>query len=231
MLPKAKSAECDGMIKKKGGYGVFASINIIQDTIMENEKIQKINPLYMSAYILLPIVAIIGLTAIAVAFIENSGVGTMIATVGILIAGFWYGFGGQKFYKSKVANFEKELDAKGFKRNQTFYGRSQTVIVDVNGGQIASIFFWNPFKYYITSASKMEKAWVDDGKSGSGFMEGSQRVRFCFIFDGVKIKVDTFISNQRYKMTDSKILEGISKADLMVGVLNKAKANAVAAGK
>lgn len=198
---------------------------------MENEKIQKVNPLYMLAYIFLPIVLIIALTAIAVTLIENSGAGTIIATLGILAAACWYGFGGQKFYKAKVANFEKELDTKGFKRNQTFYGKSQTVIIDVNGGKIASIFFWNPFKYYITSASKVEKAWVDDGRSGSGFMEGSQRVRFCFVFDGITMKVDTFISNQRYKMNDSKILEGISKADLMVGVINEAKANAVAAGK
>lgn len=198
---------------------------------MENEKIQKVNPLYMLGYIILPIAVMIGLTAIAVAFIENSGVGTIIATIGFAGAVGWYAIGGQKFYKSKVANFEKELDAKGFKRNQTFYGKSQTVIVDVNGGKIASIFFWNPFKYYITSASKVEKAWVDDGRCGSGFMEGSQRVRFCFIFDGITMKVDTFISNQRYKMTDSKILEGISKADLMVGVLNDAKSNAIAAGK
>lgn len=57
-------------------------------------------------------------------------------------------------------------------------------------------------------------------------MEGSQRVRFCFILDGVRINVNTFISNTRYKMTDNYILDGISKADLMVEVLNDAKANA-----
>lgn len=198
---------------------------------MENEKIQKVNPLYMLGYIFLPIIIYIAVMVLSIKLIKNTGVGTLISCVafGGLIC--WYAVGGQAFFKSRVKKLEAELDAEGFKRNQTFYGKSQTVIVDIGGGKIASIFFWNPFKRYITSASKLQKAWVDDGKHGSGFMEGSQRVRFCFTFDGITMKVDTFISNQRYKMTDSKILDGISKADVMVGVLNEAKANAVAAGR
>ena len=138
----------------------------------------------------------------------------------------WFSVLGGKFYKSKVKQFEAELDDMGFKRNQTFNGKGETVIVDIAGGKVAVIFFWNPLKKYIVSASKVEKAWVDDGRSGSGIMEGSQRVRFCFILDGVRINVNTFISNTRYKMTDNYILDGISKADLMVEVLNDAKANA-----
>ncbi|MDE5995016.1 MAG: hypothetical protein K2G60_05840 [Oscillospiraceae bacterium] len=198
---------------------------------MENEKIKKVNPLYMLAYIFLPIIIAIALTAASVSLISNSGIGTLITAAVFFACIFWYAVGGQKFYKSMVKKFEAELDSKGFKRNQTFYGKNQTVIVDIADGRIASVFFWNPFKYYITSASKIERAWVDDGKKGAGFMEGSQRVRFCFIFDGIRMNVDTFISNQRYKMTDSRILDGISKADLMVEVLNKAKANAVSSGK
>lgn len=198
---------------------------------MENEKIKKVNPLYMPAYVFLPIIILVALAAVSVSLIANREIGTLVTAAAFLVCVLWYAVGGQKFYKSQVMKFEAELDTKGFKRNQTFYGKSQTVIVDIAGGRIASVFFWNPFKYYITSASKIEKTWVDDGKWGSGIMEGSQRVRFCFIFDGVRMNVDTFISNQRYKMTDSRILDGISKADLMVEVLNEAKANAIAAGK
>lgn len=198
---------------------------------MENEKIKKVDPIYMPAYILLPAVVAVALMTAGVLLISNKGIGTLVTAVVFFACIFWYAVGGELFYKSRVKKIEAELDAEGFKRNQTFYGKKQTVIVDIAGGRIASVFFWNPFKYYISSASKIEKAWVDDGKRGSGIMEGSQRVRFCFIFDGNRMNVDTFISNQRYKMTDSRILEGISKADLMVEVLKEAKANASAAGK
>lgn len=192
-----------------------------------NEKIKRINPLFMLGFIVIPIAAMLLITTLAVMLIENAGVGTIISIIAVAFVVLWFTVLGKQFYKSKVKQFEKELDEKGFKRNQTFNGKGETVIVDIAGGKVAVIFYWNPFKKYIVPASRIEKAWVDDGKTGSGFMEGSQRVRFCFILDGVRINVNTFISNTRYKMTDNYILDGISKADLMVEVLNKAKACAL----
>ncbi len=191
-----------------------------------NEKIKRINPLFALGYICIPIAAYLIISALAVALVKNSGVGTIVTVVGAAFVVLWFSVLGAKFYKSKVKQFESELDDMGFKRNQTFNGKGETVIVDVAGGKVAVIFFWNPFKKYIVSASKVEKAWVDDGRTGSGMFEGSQRVRFCLILDGVRFNVNTFISNTRYKMTDNYILDGISKADLMVEVLKEAKANA-----
>lgn len=191
-----------------------------------NEKIKRVNPLFALGYIGIPIAAFLILSTIAVSLIKNPGVGNIVTILAAALVVLWFSVLGGKFYKSKVKQFEAELDDMGFKRNQTFNGKGETVIVDIAGGKVAVIFFWNPLKKYIVSASKVEKAWVDDGRSGSGIMEGSQRVRFCFILDGVRINVNTFISNNRYKMTDNYILDGISKADLMVEVLNDAKANA-----
>lgn len=191
-----------------------------------NEKIKRVNPLFALGYIGIPIAAFLILSTIAVSLIKNPGVGNIVTILAAALVVLWFSVLGGKFYKSKVKQFEAELDDMGFKRNQTFNGKGETVIVDIAGGKVAVIFFWNPLKKYIVSASKVEKAWVDDGRSGSGIMEGSQRVRFCFILDGVRINVNTFISNTRYKMTDNYILDGISKADLMVEVLNDAKANA-----
>lgn len=54
-------------------------------------------------------------------------------------------------------------------------------------------------------------------------MRGTSRVSFLFEVDGVKVRVNTFTSNQRWKMDDPKILEAISKADMMVQVLEAAK--------
>ena len=56
-------------------------------------------------------------------------------------------------------------------------------------------------------------------------MEGSSRVSFLFNVDDVKIRVNTFTSNQRFRMDSDYILTGISKADLMVKILEEARGN------
>ena len=71
--------------------------------------------------------------------------------------------------------------------------------------------------------SRIQRAWVDDGAAGGGFLRGSSRVSFLFQVDGVKIRVDTFTSNKRWRMDSDYILTGISKADVMVEVLEQAK--------
>ena len=54
-------------------------------------------------------------------------------------------------------------------------------------------------------------------------MRGTSRVSFLFVIDGIKIRVNTFISNQRWKMNDEKVLEGISKADRWVMLLDQVR--------
>lgn len=85
------------------------------------------------------------------------------------------------------------------------------------------VFFWNPFETFVFPASRIEKAWVDDGKHGAGFMAGSSRVSFLFLVDGVKVRVDTFTSNRRWRMDSDYILTGVSKADVVVQSLKEAK--------
>ena len=43
--------------------------------------------------------------------------------------------------------------------------------------------------------------------------------------DDIKIHVDTFTSNQRFRMDSDYILTGISKADMMVKMIEEAKKN------
>lgn len=149
-----------------------------------------------------------------------------IFTMGpFLISAIWLIFGGGSIFKQEIKKFEAKLASDGFKRNQTFYGKGKYVAIDLEKGEIALLFFWNPFKAYIIPAGHIENAWVSDGRSGSGIMEGSQRVSFFFIVDGIKIRVDTFTSNQRQRMDSDYILTGISKADMMVKMLAQARAN------
>ena len=98
------------------------------------------------------------------------------------------------------------------------------MIVDAVNGQIALLFFWNPFAYFVFPTSRISKAWVDDGCFGPGIMKGSSRVSFLFVVDGIKVRVNTFTSNKRWRMDSDYILTGISKADMMVKVLQAAGA-------
>ena len=71
------------------------------------------------------------------------------------------------------------------------------------------------------------RPWASGGSLktyGKGFMEGSSRVSLLLVVDGVKIRVNTFTSNKRWRMDSDYILTGISKADMMVNVLKDAKA-------
>lgn len=188
-----------------------------------DKKLVKINIVYLLLSILAPIALIaIGLL-ITKFFFADGGYGAVIFSMGPpLIAFIWYVFGIGLVFKNKYKKFEAELDSNGFNRNQTFYGRGKFVTIDLEKGEIGLVFYWNPFNTYIIPAARVENAWVDDGKSGSGIMQGSSRVSFIFVVDGIKIRVDTFTSNQRQRMDSEYILTGISKADLMVKMLAQA---------
>ena len=188
-----------------------------------NNKLVKTNIIYLLLSIFAPIALVAIGAAITYFFFKDGGYGAVIFSMGPPIIAFvWYVFGISLIFKKQYKKFEAELDAGSFKRNQTFYGKGKYVTVDLEKGKIGLVFYWNPFKTYIIPASRIENAWVDDGKSGSGIMQGSSRVSFIFVVDGIKIRVDTFTSNQRQRMGSDYILTGISKADLMVKMLAQA---------
>lgn len=191
------------------------------------EKIQKINILYLLGYILGPALFCAICYTICYFCFHDGGTGAVMTTlVPTILAAIWWIFAGSFIFKKKTKELEARFSKEGYKRNHTFYGRGKTVILDIEKGMMGIVFFWNPFESYITPASRITKAWVDDGKMGSGFMEGSSRVSFLFTIDNdINVRVDTFTSNQRFRMDDKHILTAISKADMMVQSINLAKAN------
>lgn len=190
----------------------------------EQVKVKRVNILYMLGYIVGPIILLFLLAFLSVTMFKgNDKIGTILSIIAFALVMGWYCWFAPRLYRKLVKKFESELDAEGFVRNQTFTSKNMTVIVDTVNGRIAMIFYWNPFKKYVFSAKQIDKAWVDDGRGGSGFMEGSSYVRFCFTIGNKKFKVYTFTSNQRHRMDSNYILDGISKADLMVKVLEEAK--------
>ncbi len=191
---------------------------------MENTEIKKVNLLYLLGYIFGPIILCAICYIIGINFFPEGTMAVILFMVPTVLAIVWWSFGGTFLFKRKTSHFEDEFEDNGYKRNQTFYGRGSTVIVDVKKGQLGLIFFWNPFETFIIPAKRITKTWVDDGCKGAGFMKGSSYVCFLFtIDDNVKVKVYTFTSNQRWRMDSDHILNGISKAEMMVEVLEEAK--------
>lgn len=191
---------------------------------MNQKTVKKINFVYLLLTILAPIVLIGVLGYIGATFFREGGIGAVICLMcPTAVSVVWWIFGPTTIWRLKKKAMEKELDRQGFTRNQTFYGSNHTVVVDIRQGKIALLFFWNPFETFILPASRVTKAWTDDGAAGSGFLRGTSRVSFLFLIDGIKIRVNTFTSNQRWKMNDEHVLTGISKADMWVQVLAEAK--------
>ncbi len=190
--------------------------------VQEASKVTKTNFTYQILYILAPVLITVLAGVIPYVAAPDWNMGPLLPFVCLLLSVVWWILGGRLIYNSKKKSMMVELDRAGFTRNQTFYGRSCTVVVDLVKNQLALLFFWNPFKVQTFPASRISKAWVDDGRSGKGVMEGSARVSFLFVVDGVKLRVDTFVSNQRLTMKDRRILTGIEKAEKMVDTLETA---------
>lgn len=193
---------------------------------MEEKKIKKINVLYMLGYIFVPIIICAICFTLSALFFPKGTMAVILLMGPSFLSVFWWIFAGSFIYKKKRKEFEKQLDEEKFNRDQTFYGKGSTVIVDIKQGKIGLICFWNPFESFILPANRINKAWVDDGKCGAGFMAGSSRVSFLFTVDNIKVRVNTFTSNQRFRMDSDYILTAISKADMMVQVIEEAKGNA-----
>lgn len=190
---------------------------------MENQKIKKINLFYLLGYIFGPIILCAICFTIGVLFFPKGTMAVILFMGPSFLSFIWWVFAGKFIFNQKRKKFERELDQSGFTRNQTFYGDGCTVIIDMKKGNMGLLFFWNPFQTYTFPVTRVTKAWVDDGKSGAGFLAGSSRVSFLFIVDEIKIRVNTFTSNQRWRMDSDYILTGISKADMMVKMIEDAK--------
>lgn len=191
------------------------------------DQVKKTNYVYLLGYILIPL-AVAALCVLAgYLFFKDGGTGAVVCFMGgPAVAILWWIFGGNAIYRLAKKNMLKQLDGAGIDRRQIFYSDSCVVSMDIKQGKIGLLFYWNPFETQVVPAARVTRAWADDGAGGAGFLRGTSRVSFLFEVDGHTIRVNTFISNQRWKLNDEKVLEGISKADLWVQVLDQARQGA-----
>ncbi|MCH5183481.1 MAG: hypothetical protein J1E00_04815 [Oscillospiraceae bacterium] len=186
------------------------------------EKIKKINVPYLLLYILVPLALIVGCGVLYATVFKKGAMAPILSMAPTLLAALWWVGGGRLLFKMKQKKVAAALKQRGFVPNSTFNGKNCHVVVDAQHGEIALLFFWNPFQCAVLPANRITRVWVDDGATGSGIMRGSSRVSFLFTLDNVTIRVNTFTSNKRWNMDSNYILTGISKADMMANVLKEA---------
>ncbi len=192
----------------------------------EGQKIKKVSMGYLLSYILGPCVFLVLCGVLSFRSIEDPGVAAMVMAAALMLAVFWWSFLGTALYDRSQPKRLRALEDRGFIRNHTFTGDGCTVAVDLVHGNLAMMFRWDPAQTYIVPASRITKVWADDGRGGPGILEGTSRVSFLFTVDGVTVRVNTFTSNRRWRMDSGNVLTGISKADVMVEVLERAREGA-----
>ena len=188
------------------------------------DRVQKVNAAYVLGYIFIPPAVLVGSILVGWQFFRDSITGAVVcfAAIPLAVVCAWI-FTARIVYHFEKKKMLRQLDEAGIDRRQIFYGDKCVVSVDMEQGKLGLIFFWNPFEVQVIPAERITKAWADDGAFGAGFTRGTSRVSFLFLLDGIKIRVNTFTSNHRWKMNDRRVLEGISKADRWVEVLNYAR--------
>lgn len=195
---------------------------------MSNGPVRKFNPVYLLAYIFVPMIISSLCIWLAVICFPHGGTGAAILsmTPTLLSIAWWIG-GGRFLYKRAKKRMENLLKEKGIQAKHVFYSRGWSIFADVAQGQVGLVSFWNPTKLFLIPASRLEKIWVDDGIGGVGIFKGSGRVSFLLQVDNANVRVDTFISNKRMVPNDSHVLDGISKADTWKEILEAAKSQSV----
>lgn len=118
---------------------------------------------------------------------------------------------------------EQYLAQENFYCNYIFHGSHTMVAIDMKQGKLAFTSRWNPLETYIAEASEISEAHTDDGVGGFSIFKGTSVVRFAFTLAGNRYRIPTFTSNSRWSPDAVEVLEGISKADLTVENLLKAK--------
>ena len=131
----------------------------------------------------------------------------------------WSGSG-----KKSKKTFDEGLKERHFQDISTFEPSNAYLAIDGVDGRIAYVSNHNPTEFQMAEVKDLQDIKTDMMKGPLG---GATAVYFSFIYNGKKTKVHTFLSNQAYNLKSKEIMEGISKADMYVNLLNGLKATAM----
>ena len=128
------------------------------------DSIKKVDFPYLLITIFGPILVFVAVVALAIGLIDNSGVGSILCTVAMLLMILWWTVFSRKLFEKQRDAKLKELAGQGFVPNHTFNADGCTLVVDLVHGQIALLFRWNPKTVYVRPASAISQLQVDDGR-------------------------------------------------------------------
>ena len=187
--------------------------------------VDKIYVTWLTLFILLPLAVLAACVAVSFTAEVPEPFLTFLIFGPFIFAALWWIFGGMWIHKRnlrKTGRQVKELEASGFVTNYVFNGAC-VVRIDMVHRKVALQFGWNPNQCFVVPAARITRAWVEDGKHGKWIFEGTRKVSFLFVVDGIKVRVPTFYSAQRFRMASDEVLTGISKADVMVEYIDRAR--------
>lgn len=183
---------------------------------------------FSMTFILMELVVLLVISFIAGLIISACMGAEDLLYVAVVYGGFVFFFGGcvylglsgaitQRFAEKTMEKYSKE---KKFTQYNTFYSSGAIIRIDENTGRIAYVANQNPFEFQMISARDISKIRTHYIKGPLG---GTSYVCFEFVYNGKRVKIPTFTSNQVYSMESSEVLTAISKADAYCEILQNAQ--------
>lgn len=119
---------------------------------------------------------------------------------------------------------EKTFADKGFTYQHKFTAHNAIFYID-RGGNLGVIWKYNPTEFYLADLAGLTDVHSDDGKQ----LLGTSVVSCRFKLDGKPYRIYTLrVSGGQLAMSDSRVLEALSKADGLCEMLTEAKRSAIA---
>lgn len=121
---------------------------------------------------------------------------------------------------------EQALEEQGFILDYSFNSGNGVFYMDSTNGKFAVVFKYNPKELQFIDGTAIDNIRTHDGKQ---FNNGTQQVSCRFTLHGHKQKIVTLrvSGNGSIHIKDPKVLEAISKADMMCERLNAIKNKAI----
>ena len=183
---------------------------------------KKMNTSYLAVWVGIPIAAAVILVVLALTVFRGNQIGVGISGFAVVVIFVAIPMLLESKMKKAAASLEKGFEAQGFTYQYKFEANTAVYYID-QGGRMALVSCYNPTELQFVDLSKVTNVRVNNGKLGMA----TSRVCCEFLLDGKKVRITTLqVTRGTLSMKDNRVLEAISKAEQLCGMLNRAKANA-----
>ena len=183
---------------------------------------KKMNTSYLAVWVGIPIAAVAVLLVLAFTVFRGNQAGCVIAGIAAVAVFVAIPMLLESKMKKMAASLEKDFEAQGFTYQYKFEANTAVYYID-QGGRMALVSCYNPTELQFVDLSKVTNVRVNNGKMGMA----TSRVSCEFLLDGKKVRITTLqVTRGTLSLKDARVLEAVSKAEQLCGMLNTARANA-----